>query len=127
MQTLFVFFYRPHSEGMGKVLFSQVSVHISGGGYPLPTNGVYPIWLIGGVPHLANGGGGTPSGWWGVPHEDWMGIPHIRRQSSRAITCYAMGGMPLAFTQEDFLVYLWIYITIKISSYFDAISFLDNA
>ena len=28
--------------------------------------------------------------------------------TSIAGTCYAAGGMPLAFTQEDFLVYLFI-------------------
>ena len=69
-------FYRPHSEGMGKVLFSQVSVYILGGG---------------GCPHLADRGGtsiqlmvsgGIPIWPMGLPHGtskwDWMGVipPH---------------------------------------------------
>ena len=44
--------------------------------------------------------------------QDWMGYPTprpVRRQSSIANTCYAAGGMPLAFTQEDFLV-VWPFI-----------------
>ena len=44
--------------------------------------------MSGGVPHV-----------WGVPHLS----PPIS-QSSIASTCYAAGGVPLAFTQEDFLV-----------------------
>ena len=100
-------------------------------GYPilLTREGVYPI------PGL-DGGGGTPSQVWtgGVPHSQVMGVPHsqvwtegypipgvdgggyprldgvppppIRIQSSIASTCYAAGGMSLAFTQEDFLVKL---------------------
>ena len=70
----------------------------------------------------------TRTGWVRTPHhQDWMGYPLARsgwwgyvppppgldgvpphtppiRQSSIASTCYAAGGMPLAFTQEDFLV-----------------------
>ena len=46
--------------------------------------------------------------WMGVhppPHiKDWMGYPFPSRDSSIVSTCYAAGGMPLAFTQEDFLV-----------------------
>ena len=87
----------------------------SGGGIPHPGSG----W---GVPHPRSGRGGgcTPSQVWtgGTPSQVWMGgylgyppqpgldgvpsPPH--RQSSIASTCYAAGGMPLAFTQEDFLV-----------------------
>ena len=37
---------------------------------------------------------------WGTPPPPTS----IRRQSSIASTCYMAGGMPLAFTQEDFLV-----------------------
>ena len=61
--------------------------------------------------------GGSPparSGWWGGtqgtgtprPGLDGGGIPGVSptRQSSIANTCCAAGGMPLAFTQEDFLV-----------------------
>ena len=49
------------------------------------------------------------------PIQDWMGYPSprlegvppptpTRRQISKESTCYAPGDMPLAFTQEDFLV-----------------------
>ena len=55
---------------------------------------------------------------WGIPHWDWgwmkyptpSGLdevpppPKVRSQSSTASTCYTAGGMPLAFTQDDFLV-----------------------
>ena len=62
IQFWLVHSYRPHSEGTGKVMFSQASVCL----------------------HF--GGGGTPSGWWGVLHpsrwgyphpsnQDWMGVP----------------------------------------------------
>ena len=58
---------------------------LDGGGYPIPG---------------LDGLGGTPPstrfGW-------WRGTPPMR-QSSIASTCCAAGGVPLAFTQEDFLV-----------------------
>ena len=68
--------------------------------------GEYPISGLGRgypIPGL-DGGGGVPhprSGWCGgVP-----GVPPLpTRQSSIASTFYAAGGVPLAFTQEDFLV-----------------------
>ena len=83
------------------------------------------VW-VGGVPNLRSKWGGTPSqvqgGTWSqvggtqsqvrggtpsqvqgvyrVPPRDQVWI----RQSSTASTSYAAGGVPLAFTQEDFLV-----------------------
>ena len=63
------------------------------------------IWTWGRIPPAQTWEGGTP------PHLD-LGRgypcppPPIRRQSSIASTCYPVGGMPLAFTQEDFLVSL---------------------
>ena len=75
-----------------EVMFSQVCVCSTFGGGGTPTQ----VWM-GGVPQgtpwpcLDGGDGGyTP--------------PPPIRQSSIASTCYAAGGMPLAFTQEDFLV-----------------------
>ena len=77
-----------------------------------------------GVPTL-DGGAGTYLGWgrgylpWmgeGVPTLDGEGVPTLDggrntypqvpsgRQRNRASTCYMAGGMPLAFTHEDFLV-----------------------
>ena len=83
------------------------------GGYPISGLGRgYPISGLGGYPSL----GGTPclggTQCLGVPHvrgEYPMsgGVPHLRppiAQSSIASTCYAAGGVPLAFTQENFLV-----------------------
>ena len=58
--------YRPHSERKGKVLFSQVSV-CPQGRYPsawshVPSQGVYPILSLWGVPpSRLNRGGGPPS------------------------------------------------------------------
>ena len=158
--------YRPHSEGMGKVLFSQVSVsphfgwgipHPADGGHPLPSwcgvpisfpmgvtpsfpTGVTPSFLIGVVPHPRSEWGvpqfqarmgvlgiplhpaqvpsqdrgcppppGPRSGW-GVPWESGPGLVQGQdggkypNWNSTACTCYAAGCVPLAFTQEDFLV-----------------------
>ena len=61
----------------------------------------------GGVPPVQVGSqvgtGGVPP----VPGQD-RGAGGYPIQNSIACTCYAAGGMPLAFTQEDFLVYLII-------------------
>ena len=60
------------------------------GGYPARSSrGGYPG---GGVPDLGTPRGGTRWGG-GYPGQDNIGS-----------TCYTAGGMPLAFTQEDFLV-----------------------
>ena len=85
-----------------------------------------------GYPHLANKGYlWYPPGWdWmrvlPPPHQDWMRVPPVKtgwgyphpirtgwgyllsppppsEDSSSASTCYTADGMPLAFTQEDFL------------------------
>ena len=134
--------YRPHSEGMGKVLFSQVCVcsHF-GGGTPiqlmgsthiLPDWGCTPSIPTGGTPILPDregtpipgqdrgstpipdqeGGLLHPRSGWGVPppppvqvrSQVRMGEGGTSNQNSTACTFYAAGGMPLAFTQEDFLV-----------------------
>ena len=94
---------------------------IGGGGYPIPGldgEGGYPIQLIGGgrIPHHS-GPGGYPipgldglldGGYPWVPPPSRTGWntppPPIMRQNSIGSTCYAAGGMPLAFTQDDFLV-----------------------
>ena len=107
-----------------------VSVQLSGGGgVPCPRSGSWGVphprsgsW---GVPHPRSGwwggypsqvwmvGGGTParSGWWGVPHprSGWWGVSGVppHHDWMGYSSCYAVGGMPLTFTQEDFLV---IYI-----------------
>ena len=70
-----LFFYRTHSEGMGKVLFLKVSVCSQPGG-----------------------GGRYPS----IELNDWMGVHPPPPEGDS--TCYAAVGMLLAFTQEDFLV-----------------------
>ena len=98
------------------------------GGYSILPDGGTPSFLTGGTPirsWLGEGGGeyttseldggtlplelefhsfiGTG---WGYPPMVGGGStpPPGGRQSSRVSTCYAAGGMPLAFTQEDFLV-----------------------
>ena len=96
-----------------------------GWGYPhLRQDGVPPSaeW---GTPWSRPGTGGTPhqqndvppspdlgQGLDGVPPiQDWMGYPcpwlDLVHPISKASTCYAAGGVPLAFTQEDFLVLRW--------------------
>ena len=100
-----------------------------GRGYPLPRSrwGEYPFSdLLNGVPPTlgrvyphpdlrmgtplpAPGKGVTPHP---LPPSRTGWGPPIRKQSSIGGTCYAAGGMSLAFTQEDFVV----CITLKIGS-----------
>ena len=56
---------------------------------------------LGQVP-VPDGGGGGGGGY--THPSQWDGM-----QSRTASTSYAVGGMPLAFTQEDFLVLSHIY------------------
>ena len=106
---------------IGKVMFSQVSIHLHPGGvpqsqvlsqvlsrrYPSPSLGVpqsqsgrrYPSALVRTqkYPKLRQHLGTPPQ-----PGQDWgTPLPH---QDSRVSTCYTAGGMTLAVTQEDFLV-----------------------
>ena len=74
-------------------------------GTPPPWDGVPPTNLGWGTPPPSRPGWGTPPPWDGVPPTLGWGTPSPTRQSSIASTCYAAGGMPLAFTQEDFLVF----------------------
>ena len=103
----------------------------SGRGVPHPRSGWGVPHLRSGqgvVPHPRSGWGrgippdlrwGTPPdlGWgtpldlgWGTPQEHGTEYPPdlrwgtLPRQISITSTCYTVGGMPLAFTQEDFLV-----------------------
>ena len=102
-------------------------------------NGGYNLTHVcrqgGGVPRSSQRGGGVlPSSQQGVPHLVDREVPHPAkegyshpanrippseldgyppslplRHTSIASTCYVAGGMPLAFTQEDFLVYASVY------------------
>ena len=86
------------------------------GGYPISDqDGGYPTsWPEMGYPHpgqLPGQDGGYPlSAGWGypppiqVPSQDGGGEV-TPNQNNIACICYAAGGMPLAFTQEDFLVW----------------------
>ena len=65
---------------MGKVLFSQVSVHTQGwvgGGYNIQPNGGTPIWGQRGYSHLRIGEGGIPSEDRGTPIRQDGGTPHL--------------------------------------------------
>ena len=101
------------------------------GGYPIPglAGGVPHLRSEGGPemgypPNLGWGtppdlGWGTPQTWDEVPPLTWDRVPPRHgtgypptwdgvpppRQISIASCCYTAGGMPLAFTQEDFLVH----------------------
>ena len=82
---------------------------LDGGGYPR-----YPLarsgwWGVPGVPpyHVWMGypltGWGTPMTGWSTPPTPPAMTGWGTPPTSIASTCYAAGGMPLAFTQEDFL------------------------
>ena len=110
----------PHSRsGRGGIPIPGLA---GGGGTPSQVwPGGYPskVWLGGGTPSQVWSGGVPPDQvWMGYPPGPGTGSPPPRpgtgypppdqvwiRQSSTASTCYAAGGVPLAFTQEDFLVY----------------------
>ena len=65
-RTIIGNFYRPHSEGMGKALFSQVSVcSHQGGGIPSPSHNISIHWS-----HVLSGGTPTQS-WWGGGAPIW--------------------------------------------------------
>ena len=82
------------------------------GGYPGQVWMVegYPssqVWMVGGYPIPGLDGGGYPGtpppsrpGWGTPPPSRLAGVP----PTSIASTCYMVGRMPLAFTQEDLLV-----------------------
>ena len=113
--------------------------HPTDGGYPLPRSGQgaphladggvppsqvwtggYPIQLTEGTPsQVWRGGypiqltGGTPFP--GLDREVPPGRGTPLHQTSTACTCYAAGGMPLAFTQEDFLVRRYFRFNLNVS------------
>ena len=118
-------FYRPHPKDGRRYCFQFVCQFTSrGGGTPSQVwPGGYPIpGLAGGgtAPDLGRGtpprpGMGYPPGpGTGYPPWAWDGVPPPPRHGTGyppppptwdiASTCYVAGGMPLAFTQEDFLV-----------------------
>ena len=80
-----------------------------GMGYPLDLGWGTPLDLGPSTP--PDLGPGTPQTWdWVPPPPDQVWI----RQSSTASTCYAAGGVPLAFTQGDFLVCFCKYIRFQL-------------
>ena len=118
----------PSQVWTGGGTLSQVQM----GGVPHPRSrwGGVPNLLMGGYPHSRSGwrgypgvppirtgwvtpsktGMGTPlsrTGWGTPPSKTGWGTP-IRRQISKASTCYASGGVLLASMQEDFLVKMCI-------------------
>ena len=92
-------------------------------GYPISWMGAAPFQVRShvriGVPPSRTGWG-TPHPWsrtgWGTP------LP-IRRQVSIVSTCYVAGGMPLMFTQEDFLVILKKYNAETLLAFIDPHTF----
>ena len=83
---------------------------LDGEGVPQPVldGGRYSgqVWMVGGYPGqvwMVEGTQSTPQpGLYGGGVSRGPPPPPIR-QSSITSTCYLVGGMPLAFTQEDFL------------------------
>ena len=105
-ETVCHHFYRPHpKDGEGTVFSLFVSSHPRGGYLP---------WPGGRLPTLAGGGVVPTLARWRLPTLAEEGVTYLGRvglptlgQSTTASACYAAGGMPLAFTQEDFLVIDW--------------------
>ena len=77
--------------------------HVQMGGTPSQVWMRYPILLTGGTP-IQDQDRGYPRV--PLPHQELDGVttPPIRSLISIASTCYTVGSMPLAFTQEDCLV-----------------------
>ena len=100
--------------------WSQVTGPRSFLGVPHPDQGVPQSWQDG-VPPLARSRWGTPPtsqvrmGYL-CPGQDLGPPPPPPEQNNRASTCYATGGMPLAFTQEDCLVYIDVFVSIRQTS-----------
>ena len=113
MVDSFFCFLPPASEGWREVIFSLcVSVHTWGGGGPDPAldGGGYPNLGQGGYPNLEGGypiSGGVPQPWMGgTPSPGGYPISGYPSPGI-ASTCYGytVGGVPLVFTQEDFLFF----------------------
>ena len=98
-------YYRPHPKDDSRLCFHRhLSVHIFGGVPHLAEGGMSSFLMGGGTPSQVRTGEylrippvGTETGW-GYPP------PPVRRQSSTASTCYAVGGVPLAFHRRTFLL-----------------------
>ena len=148
LQFLFLLIITARIRRMGKALFSQVSVHILGRVVtPSPFHGTStgpmfflgctpvtgPRSLLGGTPVPDRGGrsgrrysqagmGVPPRSEWGYPNMGYpqpgMGCPPPRGYDSRGSILTTAGGMPFAFTQEDFLVdlcnllCLWLLVSV---------------
>ena len=114
----------------------SVCSHLRGGGVPRPRSGYgwgYPVPGLWGypIPGLGGWGGTLSQVWVGIPHSRSGGHPQSKTgwgtppsktgwgypppsktgwgtpsPISKASTCYVAGSVPLAFTQEDFLVLL---------------------
>ena len=108
--------------GEGNIFTLCVSPHLDLGGGGMHSGQVWmvagyssQVWMVGGYPSQAWMVGGHPG--YPQPGLDGGGVPPTTKtgwgtpppikQSSIASTCYAASGMPLAFTQEDFLVILY--------------------
>ena len=113
-------YYRPHPKDGEGIIFS-LSVHTSRGGVPTFPGGGGTYLPVGGDTYLPRSGqGGYLPSRWGAggtyPHQSRYPPTHVGTPphqgrypppphwNSMACACYAVGGMPLAFTQEDFLV-----------------------
>ena len=72
-------------------------------GYPIPSE-ERGTPVPSGVPKSQVGGTQSQARDTPVLGYPWLGLGYLLRQNSMVSTCYVADGMPLAFTQEDFLV-----------------------
>ena len=97
--------------GLFRILWSQVVY------WEYPSPRFFPsLWFQvifwGGTPVPARGyprEDRVPQLGLGYPRDSDWAIPPPPRHNKRASTCYAVGTMPLAVTQEDFLVFLGVF------------------
>ena len=96
--------------------------------YTLARDGVSPHPGMGYPPsQVQRWGRGYPSQWWGTPcPEIGYPLPPLSRDGvppplqgydNRLSTWYAAGGMPLAFTQEDCLMFVFACASIPVHKY----------
>ena len=111
LQIMFITFHIRSTTG--GYVFTSVSVNTGGtpvpGSFPDPFQGVPKSWLGYSPPP-----GQVRMGYRPPARPEWV-TPSAPGQNRRVSTCHAAGGMPLAFTLEDYLVFGCNTVTIMLN------------